>query len=70
MEQAPTMRPEYPHKGPAVMPPINSTLPLIGIILFLWLAIFGFLVMTITWVLVNLRDIKTQKAWDLNLKEL
>jgi hypothetical protein len=70
MEQAPAVRPKNLHKEAAVMPPNTRILTLFGIIVFLWLVTFGFLVITTTWVLINLRDIKTQKAPGINLKEL
>jgi hypothetical protein len=70
MEQLPAVRPEYLRKEVAAMPPNTRIQTLFGIIIFLWLATFGFLVMTTTWMLINLRDIKTQKAPSINLKEL
>jgi hypothetical protein len=70
MEQAPVVRPEYLRNEAVVTPPNTRILSLFGIIIFLWLVSFGFLVMTSTWVLINLRKIKTQKKPSINLKEL
>ena len=70
MEQLPAVRPKSLRKEGATMPLNTRILPLFGMIIFLWLVTFGFLVMTTTWVLINLRDIQTQKAPGINLKEL
>ena len=70
MEQRPVMRPGYPQKEVATMFPNTRIQTLFGIIIFLWLMTFGFLVMTTTWILINLRDSKTQRAPGINLKEL
>lgn len=70
MEQLPAVRPKSLRKEGAAMPLNTRILPLFGMIIFLWLVTFGFLVMTTTWVLINLRDIQTQKAPGINLKKL
>ena len=70
MEELPAVRPMYLHKEAAAMPPNTRIQTLFGILIFLWLVTFGFLVMTTTWVLINLRDSKTPKAPGINLKEL
>jgi hypothetical protein len=70
MEQAPAVRPEYLRKEAVLMPPNTRILTFFGIIIYLRLVAFGFLVMTTTWVLINLRDFKTSKAPGINLKDL
>lgn len=70
MEQAPAVRPAYLRKEAAVMTPITRILTLFGIIIFLWLATFGYLVIISTWVLIKLQEPTTPKAPGINLKEL
>ena len=70
MEELPAVRPVHLHKEATAMPPNTRIQTLFGILIFLWLVTFGFLVMTTTWILINLRDSKTQKAPGINLKEL
>ena len=70
MEELPAGRSVYLHKGVDYMSPNSRVQTLFGILIFLWIVTFGFLVMTTTWMLINLRDSKTPKAPGINLKEL
>jgi hypothetical protein len=70
MEELPAVRPVYLHKGADAMSPNARVQTLFGILIFLWLVTFGFLVMTTTWMLINLRANKTQRAPGINLNEL
>jgi hypothetical protein len=70
MEQLPAVHSRYLRKEAAAMPLDTRILTLCGINIFLWLVTLCFLVMTTTWVLINLRDCTIQKAPGINLKDL
>ncbi len=70
LEQTPAVSPEYRRKEAVARLPNTNILALIGMIISLWLGAAGFLVMTSTWLLINLRVIKNPESQRIKLKGL